>query len=205
MLCEAPPGRFDRFSGSQAPSGVRPARAKHCSSAVLCQVWPPAPAEPGLRIPRKLAYWLSDSCSGCPRSSGARRYSLRRFHPVPGGYKTHNEAQHASKTPHQIGQAESVRDKNWATHGRANPLYVRRIPGRASASFGHSSHAKWRRVACFWNEVLKRSATWAWTWTSQSWSSKLNYYKLLRTLGANSLVVLVQVQIGPGLLLSAAI
>ncbi len=30
-------------------------------------------------------------------------------------YKTHNEAQHASQTPHQIGQVESVRDKNWAT------------------------------------------------------------------------------------------
>ena len=29
MICQGPPVMFDRFFGSQAPSGVRPARAKH--------------------------------------------------------------------------------------------------------------------------------------------------------------------------------
>ncbi len=32
MICEAPPSMFDSFSGSHAPSGVLPARAKQSSA-----------------------------------------------------------------------------------------------------------------------------------------------------------------------------
>ena len=64
-------------------------------------------------------------------------------------HRTHNGAQHVSKTLHSLGQAEAGQETNWATHWRVGPLHVWRIPGLASTSFGHRSRAKWRLFTCF--------------------------------------------------------
>ncbi len=105
--------------------------------------------ESRLSIPRKLAYWLSDSGSGLPQSPWTRRYSPPRFHPVPGGHKTHNEAQHASRhrsdtpsnrpggvrTRQKLGNAQTTRSTLCLETPGADS-------GPASASFGHRIRAK---------------------------------------------------------------
>ncbi len=150
-------------------------RAQQCKdTAVLCHVWPPAQADPAVRILRKMEYWFSDGGLGCLQSgvevSSPGIASFEDFVRSREANKTHDGAQHVSTTLHSLVRRRLEQETNWATHGRIGPLKLEvwRIPGLALKlhSFGHRSRAKWCLFTCF-RSPTDRGECWGWSYKTR--------------------------------------